>query len=113
MRKFLVPITVFLCLVYPHVGLLYKQGNTASKCYVTETDEYMEYLVTNTGWYALSESCKILTSVAWAIYLVEGTMRLDWERIPEELKSLENQEEKSTLHANAEKKVLCWFHIDK
>lgn len=71
----------------PYASKSDKQGNTASKYYVTGTDEYMKYLVTNTSQCVSLEGCNIssmdrhftsVTSAIWGLrwfIMVAGTMR--------------------------------------
>ena len=88
------------------------EGDTA-KYYITGTDTYTQYLVNKISNYNRIQGFNIsldryFTSVSlaeWALqkkFTIVGTMRHDWKGIPKELKSVNNQEEKSVLYVYQE-----------
>ena len=111
----------------PYAGKPEKIGDQhpASKFYVTGTDEYSKYLVTN-----LQEMNDVkgrnismdryFTSVTLARWCLErkitivGTMRMDRKGIPPEIKTFDNREEKSTMFVKANnEKLMLVSYIDK
>ena len=97
----------------------------SSKYYVTGTDEYTKYLLTEVSRFNSIEGCNIsvdryFTSVSlaeWGInhkFTIVGTMQHDREGIPKEMKSLKDREEKSTIFAHpSEKNIMMVLYIDK
>ena len=100
------------------------EGDTA-KYYVTGTDAYTQYLVNEISNYSSIQGCSIsldryFTSVSYAEWALEkkftivGTMRDDRKRIPKELKSVNDREEKLVLYVyHEEKNVMLVSYIDK
>ena len=109
----------------PYAGKPEVTTSELSKFYVTGTDEYTKYLVTEFSRFNSIEGCNIsmdryFTSVSladWAIdkkFTIVGTMRHDRKGIPKEMKDLNGREEKSTISAHhSEKNMMLVSYIDK
>ena len=93
----------------PYSGKPEVIGSDGAKFYVTGTDEYTKYLVTEVSKYNDIRGCNIsmdryFTSVTIARWCSErgitivGTMRLDRKGIPKELKQFHDREERSTTY---------------
>ena len=103
------------------------QVNTcdAAKYYVTGTDGYTKYLVTELSKFNSIQGCNIamdwyFTSVnlgEWAMdhhFTIVGTMYLDRKGIPKVMKLLQGREQKSILHAYHNKKdMMMLSYINK
>ena len=97
-------------------------GDT-SKYYMTATDEYTNYLVTEVSRFNSIEGCNIsmnryfssLSLAEWGInqkFTTIGTMQHDHKAIPKEIKSL--KEKKSNIYAHySEKNIMMVSYIDK
>ena len=81
----------------PYVGKPVELDDKVVKYYVTRTNDYIKYLVTQFIMYNDIDGCNIsmdryFTSVAlaeWALtqnFIIVGTMKLDWKEIPKELR---------------------------
>ena len=116
-----------MCTYYtlPFAGKPEVRTGGSSKYYVTSTDEYTKYLVTEISRFSSIEGCNIsmdryFTSVSlakWDIdqkFTIVGTMGHDRKRIPNEMKSLKDREEKSTIFDHhSEKNIMMVSCIEK
>ena len=102
-----------------------KPDSPDNEFYVTGTDEYTKYLVTNFLRYNKLSGRNIsldryFTSVTLAQWCLEkkisivGTMRTDRKGIPKEMKNVNDREEKSTKYCHSEdNKLLLVSYVDK
>ena len=109
----------------PYAGKPEENTGEPGKYYVTGTDEYTKYLVTEFNRFNSIMGCNIsmdryftsVTLAEWALdekFTIVGTMRHDRKGIPKEMKSLNDREEKSTIYAHhSNKEIMLVSYIDK
>lgn len=117
-----VPYTYF---TLPYAGKPNEIDDEAAQYYVTGTDEYTKYLVRGFCKYNQITGCNIsmdrfFTSIPiaeWASqnnFTIVGTIRLDRKGIPNEIKSLDSREEKSTKYVyQSNGDILLVSYVDK
>ena len=109
----------------PYAGKPDDLTGDAGKYYITSTDQYSKYLVENFNKLNSIKSCNVsvdryftsITLADWATshnFSIVGTMRLDRNGIPKEIKTLDGRQEKSTLYAyQKDGEAMLVFYVDK
>ena len=115
--------TSYTYFTLPYAGKPEEIAGEAAKFYVTGTDEYTKYLVTEFNQYNSIQGCNIsmeqyFTAVTLAKrvlqnnFTIVGTMWHDRKDIPNELKAVTDIDEKLMLSVHTVKtRRWCWFHI--